>query len=366
MTDTLASYVSQLPSCFDALKNDGKPIVLYGMGDGADKILNVCEAKGIRIDGVFASDGFVRDKMFRGHHLESYSSLRERFGKMTVLVSFASRLPDVMEKIRALEETDDLYAPDVPVFGEGLFDMAYFKEHADELEQVYASLSDEQSRSVMRNIVAYKITGRIGYLAECETEVDESYDTIIRPKDGSTFLDVGAYNGDTVSEYIEHAGKHCRAVAFEPDERNFRKLSENIASMPLASYELHNAAAWDADETRTFFARSGRNSAASTVHKKAKTVEICCEKIDTALGNEHIDFVNIDAEGSDMRVIEGMRETIARCRPTLLCAVYHRNEDLFAIPTRLMELYGEYELYLRHFPYIPGWDTNIYIKPKRN
>ena len=38
------------------LKLKNKPIVLYGMGNGADKILAVCDAKGIEIQDFFASD----------------------------------------------------------------------------------------------------------------------------------------------------------------------------------------------------------------------------------------------------------------------------------------------------------------------
>ena len=40
------------------LKTAQKPIVLYGMGNGADKIINTLNYFGIEFQGVFASDGF--------------------------------------------------------------------------------------------------------------------------------------------------------------------------------------------------------------------------------------------------------------------------------------------------------------------
>ena len=55
-------------------------------------------------------------------------------------------------------------------------------------------------------------------------------------------------------------------------------------------------------------------------------------------------------------------DTIKKYKPTISCAVYHRNEDMFEIPLTLAEKYGTFKMYLRHFPYIPAWDTNIYIK----
>ena len=47
---------------WEYLKKTDKPIVLYGMGNGADKIVSVLKAKGIDFKGIFASNGFVRNK----------------------------------------------------------------------------------------------------------------------------------------------------------------------------------------------------------------------------------------------------------------------------------------------------------------
>lgn len=48
------------------LKDADLPIVCYGTGNGADKIFDEFERLGIKISAVMASDGFVRDRSFRG------------------------------------------------------------------------------------------------------------------------------------------------------------------------------------------------------------------------------------------------------------------------------------------------------------
>lgn len=53
---------------WDRLHREGKPLVLYGMGDGAEKINAVLESKGMHITAVFASDDFVRGQSFFGPH----------------------------------------------------------------------------------------------------------------------------------------------------------------------------------------------------------------------------------------------------------------------------------------------------------
>ena len=45
----------------------------------------------------------------------------------------------------------------------------------------------------------------------------------------------------------------------------------------------------------------------------------------------------------------------------MLIACYHKNEDLFMLPEQILGLRDDYKLYMRHHPYIPGWDTNYYF-----
>lgn len=354
------SLLKEMTDLWSYLKQTTKPIVLYGMGDGADKILNVCESKNIPVCGVFASDDFVRGQIFRSFTVKTYAAIKSEFPEPVILISFATRLDNVLQKIYNLSDIDEVFAPDVPVFGEGLFDSAYFSAHFDKFRAVYEMLADDISRRTYYNVLAYKLTGRLSYLKECETLPKEAFRTIVRPKEHSVYADIGAYNGDTIEEYISYAGKDTRVYAFEPDARNYKKLCDNVAALGLPSPKLYNVAAWNEKNELTFYARSGRNSAGSTVHKKAKAVTVNAECAD-ALLPEGADYINIDAEGSDMQVLQGLDKTLRTYRPTVCCAVYHKNEDMFALPLFLASHYDRFDLYIRHFPYVPAWDTNVYI-----
>ena len=63
------------PYLWDYLRTVQKPIVLYGMGNGADAILDRCAAGGILVAGVFASDEFVRGQQFRGYKVKTYKEM---------------------------------------------------------------------------------------------------------------------------------------------------------------------------------------------------------------------------------------------------------------------------------------------------
>ena len=77
-----------------------RPIALYGTGDGADKIIAVLEQYGLKdlIASVFASDGFVRDRMFRGFKVMSYDECCKALfhEDFIVLVCFGSSRPEVL------------------------------------------------------------------------------------------------------------------------------------------------------------------------------------------------------------------------------------------------------------------------------
>ena len=60
---------------WDVLARETRPIAVYGMGNGADKLFRRFEKYGIKVSEVFASDGFVRGHSFRGFKVKSFSDI---------------------------------------------------------------------------------------------------------------------------------------------------------------------------------------------------------------------------------------------------------------------------------------------------
>ena len=69
----MLDFIENLTSVWDVLKNTDKKIVLYGMGDGADKVLREFSALGIKPYGVMASDDFVRGQKFHNFTVKKLS-----------------------------------------------------------------------------------------------------------------------------------------------------------------------------------------------------------------------------------------------------------------------------------------------------
>lgn len=333
------------------LKETKKPIVLYGMGNGADKIITVLENFDIPYCDVFASDGFVREKYFHSHKISSYSLLKEKHKDMIVLLCFGSQLPDVIENIKKIANEQELYAPEVPVIGGGLFTEEYYFNHKQDFDWVYSRLEDEISKKTFENVINYKISGKISYLLDCEVSEDEPYETFLKLSDES-FIDLGAYNGDTVLDFIKKCPDYRRITAVEPDFKTFKKLQKNTEG--ISDITLLNACVSDKCGKTTFSMKGGRNSLISD--NGTETDSITVDSL-----NQDATFIKMDVEGEEINAIKGAKNTIIKNKPKMLISAYHRTDDFLTIPKTVLSLNPNYKMFMRHFSYLPAWDTNFYF-----
>ncbi len=346
------------------LSGTDKTVVMYGMGNGADKILAVCEKYKIEVADFFASDGFVRGHSFHGKRVLSYSEVKEKYGaeNIIVLLSFGSSLPDVLSLFKSVASECEMYAPDVPVCGENLFTLEFFRQHEDEIERAYSLLADESSKEIYKNVILYKLSGNISYLFDAETDKSESY-SLLGASKFKAAADLGAYNGDTVRELFEYAPDIKKIYAFEPDMRSFKKLSAYCESyegdctlVPI------NAAAWSKCETLIFGDEGNRNSGLFAPLKTARQKEVAALSLDSVINGAPLDYIKYDVEGAERDAIAGSADTIIKYSPALLISAYHRSEDIFSLPLLINKINPSYTLYYRRYPYVPAWDLNLICK----
>lgn len=339
------------PNIWDALKHTKKPIVLYGMGNGADKTLDVMQQRGITASGVMASDDFVRYQQFRGFTVKKQSDLERELGDFLVALCFASSLPDVMQHIRRVAKEHELLIPNVPVVGHELLDDAYLAAHQREIEAAYALLADEQSRRIFKGALDFFYTGQLSFLDAIETDKSEAFRNILRLK-AESFLDLGAYRGDTVDEFLRYTDGYTRITAVEPNPKNYQKLCAYLESIPH-SEAIH---AGIADHKGMMFITKGGGRMASL--NTAGGVEVPVTTVDAL--NCRPTYLKVDIEGMEQAMLYGAENTLRETKPKLNLAAYHRTGDFFELILQLHRINPDYKIHLRKHPYIPCWDLNIY------
>ena len=340
----------------DKLKATDKPILLYGMGNGADMIIKVLESYGITYEDTFASDGFVRGHSFHGKRVLSFSEAKEKYGDFVIIVTFAVHDDKTMDFISELSDSFELYAPTVSVVDGGPFTYEFFKENEENFGKAYEMLGDEKSKEDYLNILRFKLSGDVKYLLKAHSEKMKLYEDVLPLSNNEVIVDLGAYDGDTIREFLSvTGGKYKKIIALEPDEKNFRKLERKTEG--LENLVRLNLGAWDKEETLYFAKKSGRNS-----RLEDGGVPVSFNSVDNIV-NEEVTFIKMDIEGAELRALEGAKNTVAKYKPKLYVCAYHRNEDMFALPFKIKELYEGYKIYFRQHPYIPAWESNFYAIP---
>lgn len=351
----MLDFISEKTTCWEKLQKETKPIYIYGMGDGAMKIMSVFRKYGIKTSGIFASDDFVRGHSFAGFKVLKLSEVEEIEKEFAVVLAFAAGYEELVNRIKNISKKHTLYVPDVPVFGTGLFTYDYCADHEEQLEQVYNLLADDLSKRVFSSIINFKISGDIKYLEDITSTKLEIYRDIIKPNLNEHYVDLGAYNGDTIKELIEITkNRYVRIYAMEPDKKNFRKLSKYINGKE--HIEVYNNAAWCIDTMLPFASKAGRQSSLSNMGENF----IESRSVDSILEGREATLIKMDVEGAEREALWGACQTITKYNPRLMVALYHRNEDMFELPLLVHKLNPRYKLYIRHQLYIPAWETNLY------
>lgn len=358
--DNLRQFLIENPeyTLWEYLAEAEKPIVIYGMGDGAEKIIAVLDKKGIEFCDIFASDGFVRGHSFHGKRVKSFSEIKAEYNDFIVLLAFAAKLPETVEMLYSLSSEYELYAPDVNVSGDytEVFDAEYYKKHCPELYEAMNSL-ENSARTAFCRVLDFKISGKIEYLKEidCSTVPSQSlYNTALIRR----YADLGAYNGDTLKRAVELYPNLGEAVLFEPDERNFKKLCACAETLNI-KMKAYNNAAWSHECEMTLHMGFGKNTTLGNIGdglQKKKDKIIKALPLDAVCNST--DLIKYDVEGSEYEALEGSKNVILSDSPVLIVSAYHNNNDLFRLPALIRSL-GSYKLYLCRTPCIPAWELEF-------
>ena len=186
------------------------------------------------------------------------------------------------------------------------------------------------------------------------------YGTIVEPKLGDIVFDIGAYVGDTALWFSKAIGPQGKVYAFEPEPSNFEKLKANLERNKVTNViPLQLALSENEGEMQI---TSGEGGSAITETAGDTSVNVTTvDRFVEANKLPRVDFIKMDVEGHELKVLAGARKTIKTFKPSLALSAYHRGDDLIKLPKFLLELNPNYKFYLRHCTLIWG-DTVLYAE----
>lgn len=163
-------------------------------------------------------------------------------------------------------------------------------------------------------------------------------------KEGMTCVDIGASVGYFTMLFSRQVGPKGKVVAIEPTKRCFRYLLKNIQRNGYNDRtSLNRLAAWDKDEKILIPVNDSRPKL-----EQGKPVDDLLE----SFGIRNIDFLKIDVDGPEPRVLKGLKRTIERSKNLKMVIEYYPKylEMAGESPKEFMELIDKYFTYER----VPG------------
>lgn len=350
------------PDVWQRLAKEERPLVVWGMGNGADKLIAAFEKHGLEVADFMASDGFVRGQLFHGKEVLSLAKIEEKYPDFVLVVAFASARPEVMEMLSGTAKRHTLYIPDLPVAGETLFTSAWYGAHYEKLSEAADLLADETSKNLFFAILQYKLSGSIDILNDAYTAYPDER-AALDPATIHSYIDCGAYTGDTLRELLDNGAPLTSAICVEPDARTYRRLLRYTDALPEGLVKTIPAAVWSENSVGVFSGSGNRNSSLVGASYEHREEWVNLVTVDALAGGTHIDFIKYDVEGAEREALIGTRETISRSSPRLLVSLYHRTEDLYDLIFLVKELYPSATLRLFRRPCYPAWEVALVACP---
>ena len=166
-------------------------------------------------------------------------------------------------------------------------------------------------------------------------------------KEGDTFIDVGAYIGYYSLLAQEAVGASGLVIAFEPYPKNYRKLLRNITLNSYANIIPEKMAVIEREGIASLFADD--IMCRYTATNKAKGIAVKITSLDKYFEGHGIvpNVIKTDVEGGEYSVLKGMKKTMEKYYPTIICEIHPSElKSLRIEPKNLFELLKGYKLFL--------------------
>jgi FkbM family methyltransferase len=182
-----------------------------------------------------------------------------------------------------------------------------------------------------------QLTSRLIYLfGTSEPEETKTLKSLVSR--GFISMDVGANVGEYSLRLARLTGETGHVHSFEPSPECFEVLSQNVSRNGLGErVHIHKIAL--SDYCGTAVLQMDRDGARNTIAPNARLPEprgeirVPCTTVDAFVerrGIAKVDLMKIDAEGAELAILQGSRETLSRCKPVILAEVRADLSDRFS------------------------------------
>jgi FkbM family methyltransferase len=328
-----------------------RQVVIIGVSTEGVRLFQLCHKYGIEVLGVCDGNAEKQGKDFFGYKIRSVKEALKWGLEVPIIVASHRPLPATVElsalgalAVAPFALLQILYPAKFPAhmfYANWLEDLFVNRNHYLSLAS-HLENSDALSLQTLNAIIGFRLTLNVTLLDPVlDHEAFMSRDLVsFQPK--GTYVDGGAFDGDTVRRYIvASGGQFSRIIAFEPDPVTFASLKLNFEND--TRIEPINAGLSRCAGVLRFVSDASRAALLS----EQGDLEVPVISIDAALLGAPVSYIKLNIEGAELDTLEGARESILRWKPTLAISAYHAPDHLWRVAELIHAIEPSYKLHLR-------------------
>lgn len=216
-----------------------------------------------------------------------------------------------------------------------------FMAHLPELQEVYESLIDEESKKTFRGYWLGNISNQLGEIVFANTP--HYICTGFIPAHGAIVIDGGVCDGGTTVRFLEMG---YRVYGFEMDSINY-ETARQVAEAKNFIVENFGLGSYNHLMTYKHMPNPGASRLDSEGSETAQIVTLDSYVREKNLPS--VDFLKLDVEGAELDVLKGATTSIARYKPILALSAYHKWDDFWTLMNFIKSIRPDYEFAMRQF-----------------
>lgn len=325
-----------------------KYICAFGAGNVGQGTVEALKNKGIKVDFFCDNNKSKVDKEYKGIKCISVNELINIKDDTLVIICtrFYKEIYEQMTNL-GINNIDRIFINKFDI--DSYISSKDTKMIINKFISVIDILEDDESKRILTRLIEEWNTNEYTYgkLDDIYTENQYFCNDIVNLSNNEVFVDGGAYNGDTVKEFLTSCNyEFDKLLLFELNRKNYDQLVintnlyESNISSKIKSFNL----GLSDKEKEVYYSDEDEGSSIS----QHGTIKSKVTNIDNILKDEDVTFIKMDIEGAELEALIGAQNTIKRCTPKLAICLYHKPQDLWQIPLFIKDIEPSYKIYIRH------------------
>lgn len=332
----------------EKMKSQKLPLIIWGGGSLAYSVRRLLRREGLSITACWI-DCCKRGERIDGIPVMELDEIHQKYGRVNVVCGHSryELADDVKNKYAFIEEVYCLVNVCYGQWKAITYD--FVESHVNEYFKTYELLEDEKSRECMIAYLNCKLNEDYRYLLPCCGEKAGYFrNPFFKMTEYEDYVDVGAYDGDTIREFLGTVSSYNNLYALEPEKDSYAKLVEYGKREGLKNIFYFPYGSWKEDTFLCF----EENEESSGIGTGEGDLQVY--RLDTLLANKRVTMIKINFLAGVAETLQGAAGILKEQKPKLAVTVGFDEWGMIRIAQAIKELNPDYKIDLRYAASMPA------------